>query len=72
MAILAVVALGVHLLVVFYEEPTLRGRFAAEYQEYCRNVRRWSRCCGVGTSPQGPIPEPHGGATGRGKLRMTT
>ena len=42
-AILAValVALGVHLFVVFYEEPTLRRMFGAEYEEYCRNVRRW-------------------------------
>lgn len=35
------VALGVHLFVVFYEEPTLRKKFGAEYEEYCRNVRRW-------------------------------
>lgn len=34
-------ALGVHLFVVFYEEPTLRRKFGAEYEEYCRNVRRW-------------------------------
>jgi protein-S-isoprenylcysteine O-methyltransferase Ste14 len=27
--------------VVFYEEPTLRGKFGADYEEYCRNVRRW-------------------------------
>jgi protein-S-isoprenylcysteine O-methyltransferase Ste14 len=42
-AILAVaaVALGVHLFVVFYEEPTLRGKFGPDYAEYCRNVRRW-------------------------------
>ena len=41
--ILAVVgvALGVHLFVMFYEEPTLRGKFGADYEEYCRNVRRW-------------------------------
>ena len=37
----AVVALGVHLFVVFYEEPTLRGKFGADYEEYCRNVGRW-------------------------------
>jgi protein-S-isoprenylcysteine O-methyltransferase Ste14 len=35
------VALGVHLFVVFYEEPTLRGKFGTDYEEYCRNVRRW-------------------------------
>lgn len=22
-------------------EPTLRKKFGAEYEEYCRNVRRW-------------------------------
>jgi protein-S-isoprenylcysteine O-methyltransferase Ste14 len=35
------VALGVHLFVVFYEEPTLRKTFGADYEEYYRNVRRW-------------------------------
>ena len=35
------VALGIHLLVVFYEEPTLRKKFGAGYIEYCQNVRRW-------------------------------
>jgi len=39
-AVLAV-ALGIHLFVVFYEEPTLRGKFGAEYDEYCHNVNRW-------------------------------
>jgi protein-S-isoprenylcysteine O-methyltransferase Ste14 len=37
----AVAALGVHLFVRFYEEPTLRGKFGVNYEEYCRNVRRW-------------------------------
>lgn len=37
----AAVALGVHLFVVFYEEPTLRGKFGTDYEEYCRNVHRW-------------------------------
>ena len=37
----AAVALGVHLFVVLYEEPTLRKKFGAEYEEYCRNVSRW-------------------------------
>jgi protein-S-isoprenylcysteine O-methyltransferase Ste14 len=41
MAAVAAVALAVHLFVVFYEEPTLRGNFGAEYDEYRRNVRRW-------------------------------
>ena len=40
-AIVTAVALGVHLFVVFYEKPTLRKKFGPEYEEYCRNVRRW-------------------------------
>src|SRR5271163_1075603 len=40
-AAVAAVALGVHLFVVFYEEPTLCGKFGAEYEKYRRNVRRW-------------------------------
>jgi len=40
-AAVAAVALGVHLFVVFYEEPTLRRKIGAGYEEYCRNVRRW-------------------------------
>jgi protein-S-isoprenylcysteine O-methyltransferase Ste14 len=43
-AAVAAVALGVHLFVVFFEEPTLRRRFGTEYEEYCRNVRLcWPR-----------------------------
>ena len=30
-----------HGFVVFYEEPTLRHRFGAEYDGYCRRVPRW-------------------------------
>ncbi len=30
-----------HGFVVFYEEPTLRRRFGAEYDRYCRRVPRW-------------------------------
>jgi len=37
----AAAALAVHLFVIFYEEPTLRGKFGDHYLEYCRNVRRW-------------------------------
>jgi protein-S-isoprenylcysteine O-methyltransferase Ste14 len=33
--------IGVNLFVLFYEEPTLRRKFRADYEEYCRNVRRW-------------------------------
>ncbi|HZP17756.1 MAG TPA: isoprenylcysteine carboxylmethyltransferase family protein [Terriglobales bacterium] len=40
-AAVAAVALGVHLFVMFYEEPVLRRKFGADYEEYCRNVRRW-------------------------------
>jgi len=40
-AAVAAVALGVHLFVLFYEEPTLRRKFGPDYEEYCRNVRRW-------------------------------
>ena len=40
-AVVIAVALGVHLFVIFYEEPTLRGKFGAKYDEYRRNVRRW-------------------------------
>lgn len=40
-AAVATVALGVHLFVIFYEEPTLRRMFGGEYEEYCRNVGRW-------------------------------
>jgi protein-S-isoprenylcysteine O-methyltransferase Ste14 len=40
-AAVAAVALGVHLFVVFYEEPTLRNKFGTDYEDYCRNVRRW-------------------------------
>ena len=37
----AAAVLGVVLFVRLYEEPTLRRMFGAEYEEYCRNVRRW-------------------------------
>ena len=40
-AAVAAVALGVDLFVIFYEEPTLRKKFGAEYEAYLRNVRRW-------------------------------
>lgn len=35
------VLLGLHLFVVLYEEPTLRRKFGADYEEYCRHVNRW-------------------------------
>jgi protein-S-isoprenylcysteine O-methyltransferase Ste14 len=36
----ACLAFGFHLFVVLYEEPTLRGKFGAAYEEYCRQVPR--------------------------------
>jgi protein-S-isoprenylcysteine O-methyltransferase Ste14 len=30
-----------HLFVVFYEEPALKRKFGAEYEEYLSKVRRW-------------------------------
>lgn len=40
-AVVAAVAFGVHLFVVFYEEPTLGGTFGTEYEEYLHHVGRW-------------------------------
>ena len=34
-------AIGFHLFVLLYEEPTLRARFDGEYEEFCRCVPRW-------------------------------
>ncbi len=33
-----VVAIGFHLFVILYEEPTLRQTFGCYYQDYCRSV----------------------------------
>jgi protein-S-isoprenylcysteine O-methyltransferase Ste14 len=33
--------LAVHCFIIFYEEPTLRRSFGSDYEQYCRNVRRW-------------------------------
>jgi len=35
------VAVGFHLMVILYEEPVLRAKFGASYEQYCREVRRW-------------------------------
>jgi protein-S-isoprenylcysteine O-methyltransferase Ste14 len=35
------VFLVAHLFVLFYEEPTLRAKFGAGYEAYCRTVSRW-------------------------------
>jgi protein-S-isoprenylcysteine O-methyltransferase Ste14 len=32
---------GANLFVIGYEEPTLRRRFGASYDEYARQVGRW-------------------------------
>jgi protein-S-isoprenylcysteine O-methyltransferase Ste14 len=40
-AVACVIVLGVVLFVLLYEEPHLRKKFGADYEEYCRNVRRW-------------------------------
>ncbi len=32
---------GTYLFVLLYEEPALRRKFGAEYEEYCRRVPRW-------------------------------
>ena len=42
-ALIAVAAmvLTVVVFVMAYEEPTLRRKFGADYDEYCRNVPRW-------------------------------
>jgi protein-S-isoprenylcysteine O-methyltransferase Ste14 len=42
-AAVAAIALGIHLFVVFYEEPTLRRKFGKNYEEYCRMRRWWPR-----------------------------
>jgi len=37
----AALAVGFHVFVMAYEEPTLRARYPAEYATYCAHVRRW-------------------------------
>ncbi len=37
----ALIALIFHTFVLLYEEPTLRGRFGAEYEAYAAAVPRW-------------------------------
>jgi len=41
LTVASVAVVGVVLIVHLYEEPTLRKMFGADYEEYCRNVRRW-------------------------------
>ncbi len=40
-ALVDLVILCVIFFVLLYEEPTLRKKFGADYDEYCRNVPRW-------------------------------
>ncbi len=35
------VAVGFHLFVLLYEEHALCSKFGDEYENYCKNVRRW-------------------------------
>jgi protein-S-isoprenylcysteine O-methyltransferase Ste14 len=32
---------GAMLFVLLYEEPALRRKFGAEYEDYCQRVSRW-------------------------------
>jgi protein-S-isoprenylcysteine O-methyltransferase Ste14 len=41
LAYLAIFAIGVHVFVVTYEEPTLAQRFGDEYESYRQAVPRW-------------------------------
>jgi protein-S-isoprenylcysteine O-methyltransferase Ste14 len=41
LAYLVVFLLATHLLVLGYEEPTLRRLFGTDYEEYCQQVGRW-------------------------------
>ncbi|HWY07232.1 MAG TPA: isoprenylcysteine carboxylmethyltransferase family protein [Candidatus Acidoferrales bacterium] len=41
LVVVLVAMAAVVLFVKFYEEPTLRKMFGADYEEYCRNVPRW-------------------------------
>ena len=40
-----------HAFVMWYEEPTLRATFGAEYDGYCSQVRRWWPRLNGGTGP---------------------
>jgi protein-S-isoprenylcysteine O-methyltransferase Ste14 len=41
LTVLCVAVVGIMLFVRFYEEPTLRKLFGADYELYCSNVPRW-------------------------------
>lgn len=40
-AVACAAVLGTALFVLLYEEPHLRKIFGLQYEEYCKNVRRW-------------------------------
>ena len=33
--------IGVHLIVILYEEQVLAKKFGASYEQYCKEVPRW-------------------------------
>src|SRR5713226_190272 len=37
----AIFGVAVNVFVLLYEEPALKRKFGAEYEEYCRRVPRW-------------------------------
>jgi protein-S-isoprenylcysteine O-methyltransferase Ste14 len=37
----AIIWLACHVFVVTYEEPVLRRRYGAQFEEYCMQARRW-------------------------------
>ncbi|MGH7272913.1 MAG: methyltransferase family protein, partial [Nitrospiria bacterium] len=41
LAYAAILWLGFHLFVIYYEEPTLKKKFGKTYEEYIRVVPRW-------------------------------
>ncbi len=41
LAYLVVVFLFFHMFVTLYEEPTLKRKFGAAYENYCKSVPRW-------------------------------
>jgi protein-S-isoprenylcysteine O-methyltransferase Ste14 len=41
LAYVVVVFLAFHLFVTLYEEPTLKAKFGAAYEQYCKSVPRW-------------------------------
>jgi protein-S-isoprenylcysteine O-methyltransferase Ste14 len=64
LAYAAAVWIAFHLFVIGYEEPVLRSSFGAEYESFCRNVRRWiPRLRPWTTSASGP---PGSESSGRG------